>query len=68
VVHNKIHQVDCSHVVNETFDEHGYHLWGLTNADIRQSIDEVPHDAPTRSRKPIRELPNVWRLLTPART
>lgn len=63
VVHNKVHQVDCSGVVNDTFDEHGYYLWGLANADIRQSIDEVPHDASLRNRKASRELPNVWTLV-----
>jgi esterase/lipase superfamily enzyme len=61
-VHNKIHQVDCSDVVNETFDEHSYYLWGLTNADIRQSIDGLTHDAPARRRLAPRELPNVWAL------
>lgn len=63
LVHNKVHQVDCSGVVNETFDEHGYHLWGLPNADIRQSIDGVDYDSPARRRTRSRELPNVWSLL-----
>lgn len=63
VVHNKIHQVDCTDVVNETLDEHGYYLWGLTNADIRQSIDGLSHDARERSRRAPRELPNVWWLV-----
>ena len=62
-VHNKIHQVDCSDVVNETLDEHSYYLWGLTNSDIRQSIDGLSHDARERSRRAPRELPNVWSLV-----
>ncbi|MDH4063536.1 MAG: alpha/beta fold hydrolase [Acidobacteriota bacterium] len=62
LVHNKVHQVDCSDIVEDTYDEHGYYAWGLTAADIRQSIDGVPADGPARARKASRELPNVWRL------
>jgi len=62
IVHHKVHQVDCAPVVSAGLMEHSYHLWGYANADIRQSIDGVPHDAPVRFRYAARELPNVWRL------
>jgi hypothetical protein len=62
IVHHKVHQVDCAAVVGAGFMEHAYHLWGYTNADIRQSIDGVPHDAAARFRYAARELPNVWCL------
>lgn len=62
IVHHKVHQVDCSEVVSAGLMEHSYHLWGYANADIRHSIDGVPHNAAARFRHAARELPNVWRL------
>jgi len=63
LLHNKVHQVNCSDVVNDTYDEHGYYAWGLTAADIRQSVDGEAADSARRARQPTRELPNVWKLM-----
>ncbi|KAB2879985.1 alpha/beta hydrolase [bacterium] len=44
LLHNKIHQVDCTPVVDKGFTEHRYYLSGNVCADIRKSIDEIPQD------------------------
>lgn len=62
MVHNKVHQVDCSEVVEAGLDEHSYHLQGPTNADIRHSLAGRAQDDPARRRRRSRELPNVWSL------
>jgi hypothetical protein len=49
VVHNKIHQVDCTPIVRGQV-EHSYFLVGHVNADIRMSIDGLQHDDPRRRR------------------
>lgn len=64
LLHHKVQQVDCSWVVTDTYDEHGYYSWGMTAADIRQSIDGEAAGSPKRARRAVRELPNVWKLLT----
>lgn len=50
LVHNKVHQVNCSKVV-EGFIEHSYYLWGTVNDDIRQSVDDWAFDDAGRKRK-----------------
>ncbi|NJL17656.1 MAG: alpha/beta hydrolase [Nitrospira sp.] len=47
VVHNKVHQVDCTPIVKGLV-EHSYYLVGHVNADIRMSIDGIQHDDPRR--------------------
>jgi len=59
LLHNKIHQIDCSPIVHGTI-EHSYYLWGPINEDIRLSIDGATFDNPKRKRKRDRNLPNVW--------
>lgn len=49
-LHRNVQQVDCSGLVTGVV-EHSYFLDGRINTDIRQSLDEVPQDDETRSRK-----------------
>lgn len=60
-LHHKVHQVDCSDVV-EGVAEHGYHLAGRINEDIRLSLDGMAPGAPGRDRRPGSH-PNVWRMV-----
>ncbi len=50
MVHNKIHQVDCSQIVHG-FVEHSYYLWADVNADIRQTVDGWHQGDERRKRK-----------------
>lgn len=50
LVHNKIHQVDCSPIVDGPI-EHSYYLWATVNDDIRLSIEEKEFDDASRHRK-----------------
>lgn len=50
LVHNKIHQVDCTPVVKGII-EHSYYLWATVNDDISMTLDSIPFDDPTRFRK-----------------
>lgn len=50
LVHNKVHQVDCSPIVRGIV-EHSYYLWATVNNDIYQSIQALPFDDPDRNRK-----------------
>jgi esterase/lipase superfamily enzyme len=59
LVHNKVHQVDCTSIVKGLV-EHSYYLVGNINADIRMSIDGMPHDAPGRHRNRVGVLGNQW--------
>lgn len=49
LVHNKIHQVDCSPIV-KGFTEHSYYLWASVNEDIKQSINDLPFNHDDRKR------------------
>lgn len=59
LLHNKIHEVDCTPIVHGLV-EHSYYLVGDVNADIRQSVDGVPQDNPQRKRKRSPTLDRVW--------
>ena len=61
LLHNKVHQVDCTPVVSGLV-EHSYYLSGCINADIRQSIDNVPYNDPQRRRSRDLTQPNVWKI------
>ena len=61
LLHNKVHQVDCTPVVSGII-EHSYYLCGRTNADICQSIDGMPYNDPQRRRSRDLTLPNVWKM------
>ena len=50
LIHNKVHQVDCSPIVHG-FVEHSYYQWATVNQDIQQSIDGVAFDDESRKRK-----------------
>lgn len=66
-LHNKIHQVDCTPVagIDNDWVQHSYYSSGLTNLDIRHSIEGLALNDPRRSRRPKGDLPNVWEI--PAR-
>ena len=58
----RVHAVDCSPIVRGLV-EHNYYRCGVVNADIRQCIDDVAPEDPTRNRDPVRHgWPNVWRM------
>ena len=59
LLHNKVHQVDCTPVVHGLV-EHSYYLTGNVNADIRASIDGWPQADPRRLRSRSATLDNVW--------
>ena len=59
LVHNKIHQINCSPIVKGLV-EHSYYLWGPVNTDIRLSLDGEPHASPARTRSKEGNLENVW--------
>jgi esterase/lipase superfamily enzyme len=60
-VHNKVHQVDCTPLVKGLV-EHSYYLVGHVNADIRMSIDGIPHDDPSRHRNRLGVMGNQWEM------
>jgi esterase/lipase superfamily enzyme len=61
LVHNKVHQVDCTPIVKGLV-EHSYYLVGHVNADIRMSIDGIPHDNPRRRRNRLGAMGNQWEM------
>ncbi|MGE3979642.1 MAG: alpha/beta hydrolase [Nitrospira sp.] len=61
VVHNKVHQVDCTPIVHG-LAEHSYYLVGHVNADIRMSIDGIQHDDPRRRRNRVGLMGNQWEM------
>lgn len=61
LLHNKVHQVDCTPIV-DGFVEHSYYLTGKTNADIRASIDGWTQDDMRRERARNSTLNNVWAM------
>jgi len=61
LLHNKVHQIDCSPIVHG-FVEHNYYLSGNVNADIRLSIDGVAHEDPRRRRKKMGMVDGVWTM------
>ena len=52
LIHNKVHQVDCSPIVKGMV-EHSYYLWATVNQDIRQSVLDVAFDDASRNRRQI---------------
>jgi len=52
LIHNKVHQVDCSPIVKGMV-EHSYYLWATVNQDIRQSVLDVSFDDTSRNRRQI---------------
>jgi hypothetical protein len=62
LLHNKVHQVDCTPVVTAGYVEHSYYLDGAINGDIRLGIDGAAPDDPRRRRKLVTNLANVWQM------
>jgi esterase/lipase superfamily enzyme len=61
LLHNKVHQVDCTPIVSGLV-EHCYYLSGHIRNDIRQSIDGTALDDPRRLRLRDPNLSNVWTM------
>jgi esterase/lipase superfamily enzyme len=61
LLHNKIHQVDCTPVVHGLV-EHSYYLCGNVNTDIRFSIDGKTQDDASRSWRQVTNQRNVWTM------
>ena len=59
LLHNKVHQVDCSPIVGGVV-EHSYYMSGVVNGDILLSIDGEPQDAASRRRRRSPTQANVW--------
>lgn len=60
-LHNKIHQIDCTPIV-EGFVEHSYYRTGNISADIRASVDGWEQDDARRLRVRNATLNNVWAM------
>lgn len=61
LVHNKVQDIDCTSIVKGLV-EHSYYLVGNVNADVRMSIDSVPHDDSRRHRNRVGVLGNQWEM------
>lgn len=61
MLHSKIHQVDCSDIV-EGLIEHSYYLDGNVNRDIRLSLAEHKQDSNERDRERDPKARNTWIL------
>lgn len=64
LLHNKIHEVDCTPVVSKGFTEHSYYLSGTVCSDIRKSIDETPQELDRPWRQATQQA-NVWVMKEP---
>jgi len=61
LLHNKVSQVDCTAIAGGDFIQHSYYASGLTNLDIRYSLEGLALDDPLRLRRR-GDLPNVWAI------
>lgn len=61
LVHNKVHQADCSQIVGGLV-EHSYYLWATVNEDIRLSIEGIEFDDNNLRRRQRRGHSNEWVL------
>lgn len=61
LLHNKVHQVDCTEIVTGLV-EHSYYLEGWVNQDIRFSIEGREQTDPVRRRTLKADQANVWEM------
>jgi esterase/lipase superfamily enzyme len=62
MLHNKVHQIDCSPIVTG-WVEHSYYLAGRVNQDIRLSLAGLPPDDTERPRTAVpNAAANLWRM------
>lgn len=59
---HKIHQIDCTDVVEQGLTEHSYYLNGLINKDIRLSLLSVSVNSEHRNRQGQKQI-NAWKLV-----
>ncbi len=59
LLHNKIHQIDCSPIVHGMI-EHSYYLEGPVTEDIRLSMDGITFDDSKRKRRRDSNMYNMW--------
>jgi esterase/lipase superfamily enzyme len=59
LIHQKIHQVDCSPIVKGLV-EHGYYLSGRVNEDIRYSIHDIAFEKRPKLRVVVNG--NLWKM------
>ena len=60
LVHNKIHQIDCSAIITGA-TEHSYYLWATVNDDISMTMSGLSFDDAERRRKRIANS-REWKL------
>ena len=65
MLHQKIHQVDCTPVVTGAV-EHSYYMDGWVNDDIALSIHGRPQEDDARPRERDSALRNVWSIVKQA--
>ena len=63
-ISHKIHQIDCTNIVEKGLSEHSYYLNGLANKDIRLSLLGVPVNSEHRNRQGQKQT-NAWQLIKP---
>lgn len=65
LLHNKVHQVDCTPLVRGLV-EHSYYLTGHIAGDIRQSIEGLAQNDPNRRRIAQGDAANQWAMAAKA--
>lgn len=61
---HKIHQIDCTEVVEQGLTEHSYYLNGLINKDVRLSLLGFSANSEYRNRQGKKQT-NAWLLIKP---
>lgn len=59
---NKIHQIDCTEIVEQDIAEHSYYLNGLINKDIRLSLLGISVNDKRRNREGQKQT-NSWKII-----
>ena len=59
LLHNKVHQIDCSPIVTGLV-EHSYYLWGPVCSDIHQTINGEAFESTSRHRFRHELFSNIW--------
>ena len=64
LLHNKVHQVDCTSVAGQDGDfvQHSYYTSGLANLDLRHSVEGLVPGDTARTRRLAGDQANVWEI------